>query len=168
AFAFLRMPEALLLLRLQDVGVSVAAVPLLWAALHVVRSTASYPGGWLADRMGPGRTMLLGWGIYAAVCAGLAGSGTPAAGSLWFLVFGLVAATTEAPERALVARWSGLTARGRGFGRYHAGVGLAALPGGLALGALYQVQGGPWALRASAVAALAVAVAGLWRLARSR
>jgi MFS family permease len=168
AFAFLRMPEALLLLRLQDVGVSVAAVPLLWAALHVVRSTASYPGGWLADRMGPARTMVLGWGIYAAVCAGLAGSGTPAAVSLWFLVFGLVAATTEAPERALVARWSGLTARGRGFGLYHAGVGLAALPGGLALGALYQVRGGPWALRASAVAALAVAFAGLWRLARSR
>jgi hypothetical protein len=88
--------------------------------------------------------------------------------SLWFLLFGLVAATTEAPERALVAGWSGRRARGRGFGLYHAGLGLVALPGGLALGALYQARGGPGALRASAVAALAVAFAGLWRLARSR
>jgi MFS family permease len=168
AFAFLRLPEALLLLRLQDVGVPLAVIPLLWAALHVVRSAASYPGGWLADRAGPARTMLIGWAIYAAVCAGLAGAAAPVAVSLWFLLFGLVAATTEAPERALVAGWSGRRARGRGFGLYHAGLGLVALPGGLALGALYQARGGPGALRASAVAALAVAFAGLWRLARSR
>jgi hypothetical protein len=112
--------------------------------------------------------MLIGWAIYAAVCAGLAGAAAPVAVSLWFLLFGLVAATTEAPERALVAGWSGRRARGRGFGLYHAGLGLVALPGGLALGALYQARGGPGALRASAVAALAVAFAGLWRLARSR
>jgi MFS family permease len=167
-FAFLRLPEALLLLRLQDVGVSLALVPLLWAALHVVRSAASYPGGWVADRVGPARTMLLGWAIYAVVCVGLAASGTALPAALWFLVFGLVAATTEAPERALVAAWGGRRARGRGFGLYHAGLGLVALPGGLALGALYQVRGGPWALRASAGAALGVTLAGVWRYARAR
>jgi MFS family permease len=167
-FAFVRLPEALLLLRLQDVGVSLALVPLLWAGLHVVRSAASYPGGWVADRLGPARTMLLGWAIYAVVCVGLAASGTALPAALWFLVFGLVAATTEAPERALVAAWGGRHARGRGFGLYHAGLGLVALPGGLALGALYQVRGGPWALRASAGAALGVTLAGLWRQARAR
>jgi MFS family permease len=167
-FAFFRLPEALLLLRLQDVGVSLALVPLLWAALHVVRSAASYPGGWLADRVGPARTMLLGWAIYALVCVGLAAAAGPAGAALWFLLFGLVAATTEAPERALVAAWGGRQARGRRFGLYHAGLGLVALPGGLALGALYQIRGGPWALRASAGAALAVTLAGLWLRARGR
>jgi MFS family permease len=167
-FAFLRLPEALLLLRLQDVGVSLALVPLLWSALHVVRSAASYPGGWLADRVGPARTMVLGWAIYALVCVGLAAAAGPAGAALWFLLFGLVAATTEAPERALVAAWGGRHARGRRFGLYHAGLGLVALPGGLALGALYQIRGGPWALRASAGAALAVTLAGLWHQARAR
>jgi MFS family permease len=161
-FAFLRMPEALLLLRLQDVGVSLAVVPLLWAALHLVRSGASYPGGWLADRVGPARTLLLGWGIYALMCAGMAVAEAPAGAALWFLLFGLVAATTEAPERALVAAWGGRRARGRGFGLYHAGLGLVALPGGLLLGALYQVRGGTWALRASAAAAGVLVLAGLW------
>ncbi|HET7599663.1 MAG TPA: MFS transporter, partial [Gemmatimonadales bacterium] len=37
ALTFCRIPELLLLLRLQQVGVAVAAVPLVWAALHVVR-----------------------------------------------------------------------------------------------------------------------------------
>jgi MFS family permease len=39
-----RMPEALLLLRLQDAGVAVAVIPLVWAGLHVVRTAASYRG----------------------------------------------------------------------------------------------------------------------------
>ena len=55
--AFLRAPETLLILRAQDLGVPVALVPILWAALHVVRSSTSYPGGALADRWGPRRTL---------------------------------------------------------------------------------------------------------------
>jgi hypothetical protein len=46
---------------------------------------------------------------------------------------------------------------GRGFGSYHALVGLAALPAGLAFGTLYQTLGGPAALRVSA-AGMIVAV----------
>jgi hypothetical protein len=161
AFSFLRLPETLLLLRLQQVGVGVAVIPLLWAGLHVVRSGASYPGGWLTDRVGPTRTMVLGWAVYAAVALGLATPARPAGAAAWFLLFGLVAALTEAPERALVAGWGGRGTRGRGFGRYHAGIGLAALPGGLLLGALYQARGGVGALRASAAAALVVAGLGV-------
>src|SRR5207244_2682827 len=50
AFYLLRMPETLLILRCQQLGVSTAAVLLLWAALHVVRSSASFAGGRLTDR----------------------------------------------------------------------------------------------------------------------
>jgi len=46
---------------------------------------------------------------------------------------------------------------GRGFGNYQAVSGLAALPAGIAFGALYQSAGGSAALMASA-AALGVAV----------
>lgn len=161
-FALFRFPEALLLLRLQDLGVSVALLPVLWSALHVVRSAASYPGGWLADRAGPGRTMLAGWVVYVVVATGLAVNPTPLVAAGWFLLFGLVAATTEAPERALVAALAGRGARGRGFGVYHAGVGVAALPGAIALGALYDAWGATIALGVSAAGALVVALAGLW------
>jgi hypothetical protein len=55
ALLLARVPEALLLLRLQDLGVAVATMPLLWGALHVVRSAASYPGGRLTGEGKTGR-----------------------------------------------------------------------------------------------------------------
>lgn len=158
AYAFVRMPETLLLLRLQDVGIPLAAVPLLWAGLHVVRTAASYPGGWIADVLGPRRTMALGWLTYATVCAGLAWSGRPWAYAAWFLVFGLVAGATESPERSFVAAVGGASRRGSRFGAYHAAVGLAALPGALLLGGLYSAMGGPFALAVSGAFAAALAL----------
>jgi hypothetical protein len=75
-----------------------------------------------------------------------------------FLVLGVVAGLTEAGERSLVARLAPVRT-GRGFGSYHALVGVAALPAGLAFGALYQSLGGPRALWASAAGmVLAVSV----------
>ena len=159
-FALVRLPETLLLLRLQDLGIPLAVVPVLWAMLHAVRTTASYPGGWMSDRAGPMRTMVLGWVVYVVVIAGMAAATSRTACALWFLGFGLVAAATESPERALIAAWSGRRSRGRGFGVYHAGVGMAALPGGLALGALYEWAGGPLAFGVSAGAVALLAVLG--------
>ncbi len=160
-FAFTRLPETLFLLRLQERGIPVAVIPVVWAMLHVVRSAASYPGGRLADRIGPARTMLGGWAAYAVVCVGLALTVSPVAAGAWLLGYGLVAAATESPERMFVAAWGGRATRGRRFGLYHAGVGLAALPGGLALGALYEWRGGTAALLASGAAGGLLALAGL-------
>jgi MFS family permease len=165
AFYVLRLPEALLILRAQDLGISVAAVTLLWAALHVVRSAASFAGGELSDRWGAAATLRLGWVAYAALASAFAMARTVTTAWAAFLALGVVAGLTEVPERALIARLSGARA-GRGFGGYHAVTGVAALAGGLALGAAYARWGGAAALLASAAGALAVAaVAGIvWNL----
>ena len=160
-FAFARLPETLMLLRLHDLGMTVALVPLVWAALHVVRSLASYPGGWLSDHLGARPTMLVGWAVYAVVCGGLSTAPTPAAAAGWFLVFGLVAAATEPTERAFVAAAGAARRRGRRFGVYHASVGLAALPGGLMFGGLYAAAGGATALFVSGAMAAALVLFGL-------
>ena len=153
-----RLPETLLLLRLQDLGIAVALIPLLWAALHVVRSISSYPGGRLTDRIGP-RGMVAGGGIlFALVALGLGFRLTPWGAAAVFLAFGFVAGLTEAAERAMVARLSPKRT-GRGFGIYHAVVGFAALPAGFVFGELYQRVGGHFAFWASA-AAVVVAVGG--------
>src|SRR5207247_7115463 len=60
AFYLLRMPDTLIILRSQELGVPVAIVPLLWAAVHVVRSSSSFLGGAAGDRLGLGRTMVVG------------------------------------------------------------------------------------------------------------
>jgi len=154
-FYLLRMPETLMILRSQQLGVSTAAVLLLWAALHVVRSSASFAGGRLTDRIGASRTMWLGWLSYAAIAAGFAVA--TGAGRAWalFLAFGIVAGLTESPERALVAQFAG-GHQGSGFGLYHGVTGLAALAGGIGLGAVFQAYGAGTAFLGSAVGGLAL------------
>jgi MFS family permease len=153
ALAFFRLPETLLILRLQDRGVAVAMVPLIWAGLHVVRSATSYPGGWLSDRLGPRQVVAAGGLVFASVAYGLGRSVAPATATILFLVLGLVAGLSESGERAMVARLAPVRT-GRGFGAYHALTGVAALPAGLIFGALYQSKGGPVALWASAIGML--------------
>ena len=157
--AFFRAPETLLILRAQDLGVSAAAIPLLWAALHVVRSSLSLPGGILVDRWGARRTLALGWLVYAGLAWAFARAST--AGQAWavFLAFGLVAALTESPERTLIARHAPSGRRGRGFGWYHGSTSVVALPGAALFGWIYQVRGGPFALSLSAAVTLVALVA---------
>lgn len=162
ALTFLRLPEALLLLRLQHLGVLVAWIPLAWAGLHVVRSATSYPGGWLSDRLGPRFAVAAGGLLFALIAAALAGRPSPAGAVVVFLVLGAVAGLTESAERALVARLAPVRT-GRGYGSYHALIGAAALPAGLAFGALYQTFGGPRALWVSAAGV--VLTVGLWLIA---
>ena len=158
-FYLLRMPETLLILRAQTLGIAVALVPLLWAALHVVRSSTSFLGGALADRIGPSRTMWLGWVSYVALAAGMALAATPLAAWILFLAMGFVAGLTESPERALVAAATG-GQRGSGFGVYHALTGVAALVGGVVLGIVFQETTGATAFVVSAAAALGLVI--LW------
>ena len=164
-FYLLRMPDTLIILRSQQLGVPVAVVPLLWAAVHVVRSSSSFLGGSATDRLGPTRTMWAGWLVYAALAAGMARAGTVAAAWGLFLALGLVNGLTESPERALVARLAG-PRQGGGFGMYHGVTGFAALVGGLALGAVFQAYGAGPAFLASAVGGIALVV--VWPLVQRR
>ena len=148
ALTLFRLPETLLILRLQDCGVAVAAVPLVWAGLHVVRSLSSYPGGRLSDRVGPRRVVASGGLLFAMAAFALGAALGPAQAIGLFLLLGLVAGLTESGERTVVTRLAPIRT-GRGFGSYHALIGAAALPAGLVFGALYQSGSGRTALWAS-------------------
>jgi MFS family permease len=165
ALTFFRLPETLLILRIQDQGVPVAAVPLVWAGLHVVRSASSYPGGWLSDRAGPRLSVALGGVLFAALVFVLGTAVGPTGAVGIFLGLGLVAGLTESGERVLVGRLAPKTT-GRGFGIYHALTGGVALPAGLLFGALYQAKSGSVALW-TAAAGMAAAVV-LWLMVSPR
>src|SRR2546426_8912686 len=168
AFYLFRMPDTLIILRSQELGVPVAIVPLLWAAVHVVRSSSSFLGGAASDRLGPGQTMWVGWLVYAMLAVGMARAGTAAAAWGLFLALGLVSGLTESPERALVARLAG-THQGSGVGLYHGVTGFAALVGGGVVGAVFQRYGAVTAFLGRARGGLArvlgwPVVAGGWRV----
>jgi len=157
AFSLLRMPETLIILRSQELGVPIAVVPLLWAAVHVVKSSTSFVGGAWSDRLGARRTMWLGWVCYALLAAGMGLAQTPVQAWVLFLALGVVAGLTESPERALVAQLAG-DRQGSGFGVYHGATGLAALVGGVTLGAVYQQASAPLAFGVSAAGGAVLAL----------
>jgi len=143
-----RLPETLLLLRLQQLGVPVAVVPLAWAGLHLIRTSASYPGGLLTDRIGARWTYGLGIAVYIATVLLLASRLGQVAAIAVFLLFGLVAGLVEPAERVAIGRLAPIRT-GRGFGNYQALAGVVALPAGVGFGLLYQGSG-PAALLVSA------------------
>jgi MFS family permease len=159
--------DAFLLLRAQEAGIGLAAIPLLWAVHHVAKSAASTHAGVFSDRFGRKAAILAGWSIYALSYAGFALARQPV--QIWplFAVYGFFHALTEGPERALVADLAPTGARGRAFGLYYAVTGAMLLPAGLLTGAIWQSAGaGPALLVGAAMAA--VAAAGLLLLVPSR
>jgi MFS family permease len=152
--------DAFLLLRAQETGVAVAAIPALWALHHLVKAGASTWGGALSDRLGRRRVILGGWAVYALAYAGFAAASSPLAVVVLFAFYGLYHALTEGAERALVADLAGEATRGRAFGLFHAVTGAALLPASLLTGLLWQRFGAPVALGTGAALA-AVAALGL-------
>jgi MFS family permease len=153
--------DAFLLLRAQQAGVTLPMVPLLWAALHVVKSSTSTAGGALSDRFGRRPLITAGWILYALVYGGLALA--TRAWHVWslFAVYGLFTALTEGPERALVAELAPAAGRGGAFGTYYAVTGVMLLPASLLTGVLWQGFGAAAALCAGAALALSAALL-LW------
>jgi MFS family permease len=150
--------DAFLLLRANQLGVAVALAPVLWAALHVVKSVSSTPGGALSDRIGRRPTLIMGWALYAAVYFGFARA--TAAWQAWALfgVYGIFFGLTEGAERALMADLVIPERRGTAFGWYNLSIGLGALPASLLFGWVWDRAGAPTAFVMGAALALAAAV----------
>ena len=150
--------DAFLLLRASQLGVPVALAPILWAALHVVKSASNIPGGTLSDRIGRRPTLIAGWLLYAAVYFGFA-----RATAMWeawalFGLYGIFFGLTEGSERALVADMVTPDRRGTAFGWYNLAIGLGALPASLLFGYVWDHAGAPAAFVMGASLALAAAV----------
>ena len=137
-FALANATDAFLLLRATDLGVPIAAVPLLWGALHVSKTLFSVPGGALADRAGARTAMVAGWLLYALLSVGFALATTPSHVWVLFIVYGLFFGLTESPAMSLVARFSSVQMRGSAYGAYHFVTGMAALPASILFGVLWE------------------------------
>jgi MFS family permease len=151
--------DAFLLLRARELGVPVAMLPILWAALHVVKSASSAPGGALSDRVGRRPTLIAGWLLYALVYFAFA-----AASHTWhawalFAAYGLFFGLTEGTERALVADLVPVARRGVAYGWFYLAVGAAALPASIVFGLVWDHMGSPTAFTMGASLALCSSVA---------
>lgn len=117
--------DEFLLLRLGASKDAWATLPLLWMALHVVRSSLAAPCGRLADRIGARRVLAFGWLGHAAVFAGFALVDGQAGLIALFLLHGARTAFTEGAERALVAELAPAGTHGSAFAWYYLVLGFA-------------------------------------------
>ena len=150
--------DAFLILRANQLGVSVALVPILWAALHVVKSAASVPGGALSDRLGRKPLILAGWAVYAAVYFAFGRATATWHAWVLFLTYGIFFGLTEGTERALVADLVGQHRRGTAFGWYNLAIGIGALPASLLFGVVWDRYGPTAAFDLGAALAVAAAI----------
>jgi len=130
--------DAFLILRANQLGVSVALVPILWAALHVVKSAASVPGGALSDRFGRKPLILAGWAVYAAVYVGFGRATETWHAWALFLAYGTFFGLTEGTQAALIADLVGQARRGTAYGWYYLAVGIGALPASVLFGLVWD------------------------------
>jgi MFS family permease len=147
--------DAFLLLKLTDVAGTARAIPLIWAALHVVKATVSIVGGSWSDRIGRRGVIALGWVIYAAVYVGFAVADSLVPLVAIFLAYGFYFGFAEGTEKALVADLAPPARRGFAFGVYNAVLGIGALAASVMFGVLWNAFGPALAFGVGASLALA-------------
>jgi MFS family permease len=129
--------DSFLLLRFADVGVEPFWIPLLWSAIHVVKSTSSVFGGNWSDRLGRRNVIGAGWLVYAAVYAAFGVTESTPMLVIVFLIYGLYFGLTEGVEKAWVADLAPASVRGTAFGVYNALIGAGALGASLLFGFIW-------------------------------
>ena len=162
-FTFARASETFILLRGNELGMSLVHVLLLWAGLNICKSAASLPGGRMADAFGKQRITIISWSGYALsfVLLGLVEHSS----SLWFatVLYGLLIGLGEGSERALISLYADERERGTAFGWYHLAVGISAIPAGVLFGTIWHYwNAGDAFLFAGALSLLSVLLLRFW------
>ncbi|MGH8639158.1 MAG: MFS transporter, partial [Burkholderiales bacterium] len=146
--------DAFLLLRFADVGIAAFWIPLLWSAIHIVKSVSSLMGGRWSDTLGRRLVIGLGWLVYAAVYAAFAVTESAPVLVAMFLIYGFYFGLTEGVEKAWVADVAPVSAQGTAFGVYNALLGAGSLAASLLFGFIWTRVSPPAAFFTGAAFAL--------------
>lgn len=138
ALALASVPDAFLVLYLQQSGVSLFWIPLLWALAHGLRALVVLPVSRWSDRGGRLPVLLTGWLLRAALLATMPWFEARGEVVALYLLYCTATALTEGAERALIGDVADPDSKGTAFGLYHMTVGLLALPGALWFGVVWQ------------------------------
>ena len=140
-FALSRGSDAFLLLRAQNLGVSLALIPIIYFVYNITFAIFSTPAGMLSDKIGHRNTFMIGMLIFSGTYFLFAQASTVL--SIWvlFAVYGFYSAFTEGVGKAIVADLVDEKIRGTAYGVYNAFTGIALLPASLIFGFLWDRSG---------------------------
>jgi MFS family permease len=133
--------DTFLILRSQNLGVSILGIPLVYALFNFCYASASIPLGSLSDRIGREKVLLLGWLAYALSYLGFALATHAYQAWLLFAFYGLYYATAEGVGKAMIADLVPSEKRGTAYGLYNTVIGLVTLPASFIAGLLWDRVG---------------------------
>jgi MFS family permease len=140
-FALGNSSDAFLILRAQNLGLSVILVVLAYVLFNFAYAIFSTPAGIISDKIGPKKVLLIGFLLFSAVYLffGLAHSSL----FLWFLfpIYGIYMALTEGVGKAYISNLVPQEKTGTAFGVYQTTIGLCTFFASLIAGLLWTYIG---------------------------
>ncbi|MDD2773343.1 MAG: MFS transporter [Elusimicrobiales bacterium] len=157
-FALGNSSDAFLLLKAKNMGFTTAHVILAYVGYNVVYALCAGPAGWLSDKLGRARTLVIGFAIFALVYLGFGLAHD--ANMVWalFALYGFYGAFNEGVAKAMVSDLSGSGNRGTAMGVFQGATGILAFAASFAAGILWDKIGpaAPFILGAACAAVSSV------------
>jgi MFS family permease len=140
-FSLINFPDALLLLRLHDIGFGVAEVILAYVGFNLVYTMLSYPAGAFADRLTPQSVVAVGLLVFATAYVGLGVTEDHLAS--WLLIggYGAYAGLTDGVGKAWVSGLLPSGSQGTGQGIFQGVLGAGVLVAGVWAGLCWGGDG---------------------------
>jgi MFS family permease len=155
-----RFSEAFLILRAQNVGLSLALAPLILVVMNIVYAFAATPAGIIADKLGRSGILLGGIGCLIGADVVLAFASNIRAALAGVVLWGLHMGFSQGLLATMVADVAPADLRGTAFGFFNFVVGIAMLIASVVAGGLWDWYG-PQATFLAGAGFAAVALVGL-------
>lgn len=132
------LPVAVLLFKTQDIGIALASIPLFYMIYNISYAIFSYPAGRVADKLGSGSVIFVGYLFLLLGYVVLIFSS-----ALWilvtaFLLIGVFSALTDGVQRSYLSHIVEDKHKGVAYGYLNAASGFGALIAGAGGGYLWQ------------------------------
>jgi MFS family permease len=141
AFGMVNFPDALLLLRLNEIGFSVVEVILAYVGYNLVYALSSYPAGLLADRIPRPAVFGIGLTFFAVGYIGLGLTTDTVVAWVLIAVYGLFTGCTDGVAKAWISSLVGPDLQGSAQGVFQGASGFAILVAGIWAGLLWGTDG---------------------------
>ena len=140
-FALGAFTYSFLLLFAKSSGFKTGAIPVLFLVYSATAALLSYPFGKLSDKLGRKPVLLMAFGAWAAVCAGVVLARGLAAIAGLFVLFGVHKAALDPVQKTMAAELAPQPYRASVLGGFQMVIGLCAFPASVAAGFLWDKAG---------------------------
>ncbi len=140
-FSLVNFPDALLLLRLHEIGFGVTGVILAYVGYNAVYTVMSYPAGVVADRLSPRTVVAVGLLVFATAYVGLGATENHLAAWLLMGGYGAYTGLTDGVGKAWISGLLPPTSQGTGQGIFQGVLGGGVLVAGLWAGLAWGGDG---------------------------